>query len=540
MQTYIRSGALLLAAFAPFVAAAQQQTSVAYPVYSSIVMGDSSSQAQGVQALAVGSDGNYYGADVASYSDGTQTQTLFTLTPSGTYSTLYTFNAGTDGGVATSLISGASGALYGTTGSGGAGGMGTVFEYTAGGQFSVLHSFSGADGGSPKCVVQGSDGSLYGYAPAGGANSSGTLFKINSSGQFTTLYTFPAAGTYGNTFLPMTASSTCPVLAGDGNLYGATIVSNDLLWQLTSSTQDYELLQGTSGIYKLTPAGNFSMVKSVQSTKYYSFTPPNSVTGFYDTGSDMDGTDLVVGSNSELYGMMRSYSWGITAVDSMFRMPPGGSPISITTVQTSDISAGNTWGGSGASLFIPGVETQLIAGSNGSAGSIFGSNEGTYSLFSTGLYWLCFCYNPSFYNFAAGSSQPDANFPIGLNYPFPGVMARDNAGNLIIAAGTVIDRIVPQGDMTASASLSVGGTTQGTTLTVTHGNPLTINWSSTGAASCTFGGSLPDSSLGGSLPTSGSITITPETAGLQYLFYFQCTDSSNGITRAPLFLLTVG
>ena len=70
--------------------------------------------------------------------------------------------------------------------------------------FTTLYSFTGGnDGGNPLGgLVQGSDGNLYGTRFNGGTNSAGTVFKVSSSGVFTSLYSFtggndganPAAG----------------------------------------------------------------------------------------------------------------------------------------------------------------------------------------------------------------------------------------------------------------------------------------------------------------------------------------------------------
>jgi uncharacterized repeat protein (TIGR03803 family) len=134
--------------------------------------------------------------------------TVYKLTPPvggaglWTFSTLYTFTGGADGGYPyDSLILDSSGALYGTTTGGGdlscTPGLacGTVFKLTppVGGigpwTESVLYAFTGGiDGGQPESsLIFDSEGSLYGTTVAGGDLSCtpnpgygcGTVFKLS-------------------------------------------------------------------------------------------------------------------------------------------------------------------------------------------------------------------------------------------------------------------------------------------------------------------------------------------------------------------------
>jgi uncharacterized repeat protein (TIGR03803 family) len=129
--------------------------------------------------------------------------TVFSITSTGTLSTLYSFCALSgcmDGELPYSgLIEAANGIFYGTTFSGGANGGGTVFEITAAGTFTSLYSFCSqtacADGGFPNApLVQATDGNFYGTTSAGGTADAGTIFKITPAGVLTTLYSFPGPG----------------------------------------------------------------------------------------------------------------------------------------------------------------------------------------------------------------------------------------------------------------------------------------------------------------------------------------------------------
>jgi uncharacterized repeat protein (TIGR03803 family) len=98
-------------------------------------------------------------------------------------------------------VQAANGNFYGTTSGGGAsnacfGGCGTVFEITAGGKLTVLHSFDGTDGSDPgSLLVQATNGNFYGTTYQGGASANclggcGTVFEITPAGRLTTLHSF--------------------------------------------------------------------------------------------------------------------------------------------------------------------------------------------------------------------------------------------------------------------------------------------------------------------------------------------------------------
>ena len=154
-----------------------------------------------------------------------------------TFSVLYTFTGGTDGGTPnTSLARDKAGNLYGTTQLGGdaacyplGGGCGVVFKLDPSGRETVLFAFTavngsyGPDGVFPSGLALDPAGNLYGTAFFGGdlnctdfpGFGCGTVFKIDSSGKFTLLHQF-TAGTDG--------SNPAAFLIRDskGNLYGTT------------------------------------------------------------------------------------------------------------------------------------------------------------------------------------------------------------------------------------------------------------------------------------------------------------------------------
>jgi uncharacterized repeat protein (TIGR03803 family) len=180
--------------------------------------------------LTLASDGNFYGvANGGANVNGT----VFKMTPSGTLTTLHSFDL-TDGSIPVGpLVQATNGYLYGVTLSGGTGvnracayigsGLcGTIFKISTSGTFTTVHEFAGRDGANPDAgLVLASDGNLYGTTYAGGNNSNnaGTVFVISpASGALATLYDF-CSQTYcldgGNPFMPL-------LQATNGVLYGTT------------------------------------------------------------------------------------------------------------------------------------------------------------------------------------------------------------------------------------------------------------------------------------------------------------------------------
>ncbi|HZQ21801.1 MAG TPA: choice-of-anchor tandem repeat GloVer-containing protein [Terriglobales bacterium] len=169
-----------------------------------------------VGGLVEGSDGNIYGTTNAGGNPacpGGGCGTIFRITPGGVLTTLHRFN-NTDGSYpAPALIEAHKGLFYGTTAGGGANGNGTVFAMTADGVLATVYSFNGTDGGGPFVLIAGSDGNLYGTTLGGGPDNDGTVYKITPAGTLTTLHTF------GGSFYYYFGSLT---QATNGTFYGTT------------------------------------------------------------------------------------------------------------------------------------------------------------------------------------------------------------------------------------------------------------------------------------------------------------------------------
>ncbi len=191
--------------------------------------------------LVLGYDGNLYGTTTSGGSSPLNSPcqsgcgTVFKITPSGEFTTIYTFcskvnenGACLDGMIPVAgLTQATNGKFYGTTLYGGTSGWGDVFEITPDGKFTQIYSFCS----QPNCsdgiqrdpggqLVQAAGGNFYGTTGSAGVNGGGTFFVMTPSGQLTTLYSFCFSD-----------SSPCPdgsnpaslSLGTDGNFYGITI-----------------------------------------------------------------------------------------------------------------------------------------------------------------------------------------------------------------------------------------------------------------------------------------------------------------------------
>lgn len=117
--------------------------------------------------------------------------TVFSITPSGAETVLYSFKGSpNDGNGPLAALLNVGGTLYGTTSDGGSGGCvtstgydlgcGTVFSVTPSGTESLLYSFKAAsgDGRRPEAGLISVKGRLYGTTVFGGATGGGTVFSL--------------------------------------------------------------------------------------------------------------------------------------------------------------------------------------------------------------------------------------------------------------------------------------------------------------------------------------------------------------------------
>src|SRR5262249_39060432 len=156
---------------------------------------------------------------------------IFRISPTGDYSTLYTFSFNThfEYPTVTTLLEGADGNFYGCTKSDYFD-PGTIFKLTVNGELTTLYSFDNINDYAysvlvPSQLIQTSHGSLCGILSDDHANY-GSIFELTQNGTFSMLYSF---------------ENTAPVSViedGDGNYYGVTKES----------------------LFRLSPSGNISIL----------------------------------------------------------------------------------------------------------------------------------------------------------------------------------------------------------------------------------------------------------------------------------------
>jgi uncharacterized repeat protein (TIGR03803 family) len=288
--------------------------------------------------LIQAANGTFYGTTSGGGANGAGT--VFSMTPAGKLTTLYSFCSvnGTVNGTATACLDGqfpeaalvqaTNGIFYGRTSQGGANGSGTVFSITAGGTLTTLYSFCSVNGISVDCLdgdgpgaalVQASDGTFYGTTPAGGAKEVGTVFSITSGGALTTLYTFcspesPIGCTDGeNPFAGL-------IQATDGNFYGTTDLAGP---SLSSDPQDpcfvFGSFSGCGTIFEISAAATGELIT------LHSF---DGTDGFNYVG----GNTLFQATNGTFYGI--TYAGGVNGDGTVFSLSVGLGPF-VETLPTS-------------------------------------------------------------------------------------------------------------------------------------------------------------------------------------------------------------
>ena len=203
--------------------------------------------------LVQGPDGSLYGT---TSSGGTNFHggIVFKITTSGKLIVLHNFCTTdcSDGSYPSALTVGPNGNFYGTTFTEGKYGVGTVFEVTPSGNFTTLYSFCASkipcpDGSNPTGpLVRASNGNFYGVTMMGGPFNYGVAFEITPAGKMTTLYQFCSTITCTDGFTPYSGLTQ----ANDGKLYGTTYYGG------TGCNG------GCGAIYSLTLSGQYSTVYS--------------------------------------------------------------------------------------------------------------------------------------------------------------------------------------------------------------------------------------------------------------------------------------
>ncbi|HXM20010.1 MAG TPA: choice-of-anchor tandem repeat GloVer-containing protein [Terriglobales bacterium] len=168
--------------------------------------------------LTMDKSGNLYG--LTEYGGAYGYGVLYKLTKRGT-TVLHSFSYGTSDGCWTygSVVQDKAGNFYGTTYRCGSYGYGTIWKVSQKDQETVLHNFDCTEAIGPVAgVVLDSKGNLYGVTSYGGADCGsdgyGVLYELSASGTLTVLHTFGGSdGIYPDGEVLRTAK---------GTLYGTT------------------------------------------------------------------------------------------------------------------------------------------------------------------------------------------------------------------------------------------------------------------------------------------------------------------------------
>jgi len=502
--------------------------------------------------LIEGSDGNFYGTTTNLSSAGNGT--VFKITPSGTLTTLAGF-PGNPNGTKTEagLVQGRDGNLYGTTYSGGAYYNGTVFRVTTSGSFTTLYSFTGgADGGSPEAaLVQGSDGSLYGTTFFGGnpnieyiygGSGGGTVFRITPSGTLTTLHKFSG---------PEGAFPNAPLALGsDGNFYGTTEYGGNM-----SSMGGY----GLGAVYRMTPSGETTALYDFAYGQY----PPLACSLIEGADGNIYGTSPVDGANSDGGVFVLADVASVSGSPILANVSPSaasvGSSATTITLTGTNFESGSTVQWNGASLSTSYLSATQIAATIPTANltalgtfSITALNPGPNGGTSNPESFIVT--NPAATLTAVSLNATTAGAPataitiMGTNF-LAGVQAQWNGGALktTYVSSTKLTATIPASDLTTAGSYTIAvinpgsGSVTGNTATFTVDNPaptlssLSPNSATAGAAGATVtltGAKFVSASVvqwnGVALPTT-YLSGTKLTA----------TVPANDLTKAGTFNVTV-
>jgi uncharacterized repeat protein (TIGR03803 family) len=276
-------------------------------VYSFCSLGGTCPDGESPEAgLVQDAQGNFYGTTTGGGSSSGY-GTVFKLTPTGTLTTLHTFEQTDGDGPTAPLALGADGNFYGTTTGGGTSFQGTVFQITPNGTLTTLHSFDFADGAAPYGgLIQAPDGNFYGATYKGGSGN-GTIYRITVNGKLTTLYTFCT-----QTGCPDGAAPYASLVQGtDGNLYGTT-----------SSGGGANAAYGT--LFKITLGGTL--------TTLYTFCGQSNCSDGYGPQSP-----LIQDTNGNFYGTTVHGGTSTACLDgcgTVFRLSAGLAPF-VKTIPTS-------------------------------------------------------------------------------------------------------------------------------------------------------------------------------------------------------------
>ncbi len=453
----------------------------------------------------------------------------------GSLTVLHAFAGQADGGNPQgSMVLGPDGALYGAAGSS-PNSDGNIFRLTLDGSLTTLHGFVGTDGQTPQGLVKGPDGNLYGVTTSGGpgtsnysgANSYGTIFRIGFDGTFTSLYAFNS-GTVGTYPTPL-------IVGADGALYGTASESGtpDQFGAIYKMTLDgtvtplyvfsgngqggfgnagaypNNLIQDADGsLFGTTGYGSFGS----NGGSIFRYSPSQGLSTVHNF-SDLDGTAipdaLVAASDGSVYGTTAGTVNNQTA----------GSTIDNGTVFriASDGSLSYLYRFSGPDGSSPAYNTLVL----GRDGKLYGTTSGggangngvLYSINTDGTFFSVL------HSFNGADGSAPVSPPLQLDSgALAGTTRAGGTGNQGLAYELFLSPQPAGVSLVASAA------------TVAQGQSVTLNWSSSGATSCSASGQWA-----GSLAPTGSQAAVVSNLGAN-VFSIACiaTDGSTVSSSATV------
>jgi uncharacterized repeat protein (TIGR03803 family) len=242
--------------------------------------------------VTLGFDGNFYGTTQSGGEH--NVGSVFKVTPTGTLTTLWSFANGTDESVPVwTTVLGKDNNMNGVSFGQYVGQYGAFFKVTTTtGVFKALKDFAYTNGGTPNLPIPGTDGNFYGTTQNGGDPTChcGVVYTATAAGAITVLHKFkgyPSDGYWPHGTL---------VQGNDDNFYGTTY-------------QGGAHNQGT--VFKITPAGTFTLLYSFYYGGGTSFDPVNPQAG------------LTLGPDGNFYGV--GAGGGTKAAGAIFKITPAGS-----------------------------------------------------------------------------------------------------------------------------------------------------------------------------------------------------------------------
>ncbi len=515
--------------------------------------------------LTQGADGNFYGVLSSGGKNGFGS--IFKLTAAGVLTTIHDFSNAPDGSYASGpLVQGSDGNFYGTASQGGnlsdcpggfaPNGCGTIFKITPSGTFSVVYTFTGAasDGGFPSYgLVQGDDGNFYG-------TTANTVFQVTTAGKIKTIATsnFGTDGAYilgplvegtGSIFYGTNGESGA---SGYGTVFSASVASGyKLLYTFTGQADGGAPLSGitlgTDGnLYGTTSqGGNLGCAAGFGCGSIYQITPGGKFTSLYTFGTQADGIlggpALNQGSSGDFYGTAGNGGTssncgdGCGTVFSFAISPALVAPVQLS-LSSSSVNAGTpytlTWKANDAVSTTAQQCYAFIQGGKSGAGNWTGKQTGTYnssthvysgsaSLTATtaGSYTLALTCGGTVSGFAtvtvSGSSKPASTTALTITPTSLSVgQSTTLKATVTGSSGTPSGSVTFSADGAALATVNLNGSGIASLTATSNGlPPATYPVIATYAGDTTYGGSVSPAvnvTLA-KAPTATTLTASPTT-----------------------------